>query len=438
MFTDWDFIHNEEAGFPYFRQGDTILDDLTLASGEQQTLTVARATADASGERGEKLNPNTKIYYATNLNRVSGDVTTWTELGMTDKDGNITVSFDAAGTYYIAVPGSSVRAPGICKVTVVADAAVAAAASKINAIGPVDETSGDKIKAAREAFDALTPEQQAQIPEATRNKLTEAEKAYQNILDQKAAANVVDQIDAIGPVTKESGAAIKAARDAYDALPDAAKELVPTDKQEKLTDAVKKYEDLTKPVTPVTPVTPSAPAQLPQNPNAGATLPFTDVSANSWYYSGVKFAYEKGLMNGTGNGTFSPNADTTRGMIVTMLARLEGVSTAGTPWYAAGQKWAMDNGISDGTNMTGAITREQLAAILFRYAKQKGYDVSKSVELNGFVDAAQVSNYATEAMRWAVANGLIQGSANKLSPKATASRAQVATILMRFMELYAK
>ena len=193
-----------------------------------------------------------------------------------------------------------------------------------------------------------------------------------------------------------------------------------------------------EPVTPVTPVTPSAPAQLPQNPSAGETLPFADVNANSWYYSGVKFAYEKGLMNGTGNGTFSPNADTTRGMIVTMLARLEGVSTSGTPWYAASQKWAMDAGISDGTNMTGAITREQLAAILFRYAKQKGCDVSKSVELNGFADANTVSAYATDAMRWAVANGLIQGSNSKLNPKATASRAQVATILMRFMELYAK
>ena len=193
-----------------------------------------------------------------------------------------------------------------------------------------------------------------------------------------------------------------------------------------------------EPVTPVTPVTPSAPAQLPQNPSAGETLPFTDVNANSWYYSGVKFAYEKGLMNGMGNGTFSPNADTTRGMIVTMLARLEGQNTSGTPWYAASQKWAMDNGISDGTNMTGAITREQLAAILFRYAKQKGYDVSKSVELNGFEDANTVSGYATDAMRWAVASGLIQGSNSKLSPKATASRAQVATILMRFLELYAK
>ena len=199
-----------------------------------------------------------------------------------------------------------------------------------------------------------------------------------------------------------------------------------------------KDKDPVTPVNPVTPVTPSAPAQLPQNPNAGATLPFTDVNANSWYYSGVKFAYENGLMNGTGTGKFSPNADTTRGMIVTMLARLEGQNTSGTPWYAAGQKWAMDNGISDGTNMTGAITREQLAAILFRYAKQKGYDVSKSADLNGFADANTVSGYATDAMRWAVANGLIQGSNSKLSPKATASRAQVATILMRFMELYAK
>ena len=433
MFTDWDFIHNEEAGFPYFRQGNAILDDLTLAAGEQQTLTVARATADASGERGEKLNPNTKIYYTTNLNRVSGDVTTWTALGTTDASGNITVSFDAPGTYYIAVPGSSVRAPGICKVTIVADAAVAAAASKINAIGPVDETSGDKIKAAREAFDALTPEQQAQIPEATRNKLTEAEKAYQAILNQKAAASVVDRIKAIGPVTKESGAAIEAARDAYNNLTDAAKKLVSN--YEKLTEAEAKYADLMKPDIPATPSNPAKPSQ---NPNAGETLLFTDVNANSWYYSGVKFAYEKGLMNGTGNGTFSPNADTTRGMIVTMLARLEGVSTSGTPWYAASQKWAMDAGISDGTNMTGAITREQLAAILFRYAKQKGYDVSKSVAMTAYSDAASVSAYATEAMQWAVASGLIQGSDSKLSPKATASRAQVATILMRFMELYAK
>ena len=269
--------------------------------------------------------------------------------------------------------------------------------------------------------------------EELRQYLTDAENnkadAIKARLDALAAEKVISAIDTIGPVTKDSGAAIKAARDAYNELIDAQKKLVTN--YDKLTAAEARWSELN-------PIPAGQPAQLPQNPSAGETLPFADVNANSWYYSGVKFAYEKGLMNGTGNGTFSPNADTTRGMIVTMLARLEGVSTSGTPWYAAGQKWAMDAGISDGTNMTGAITREQLAAILFRYAKQKGYDVSKSVELNGFADANTVSGYATDAMRWAVASGLIQGSDSKLSPKATASRAQVATILMRFMELYAK
>ena len=289
----------------------------------------------------------------------------------------------------------------------------------------------EAVKAIEDQMQWFSPVARASVTNLA--KLTAAREALEAA---KAAANVVDLINAIpAEITKDSGAAIKAARDAYNALNDAAKELVPADKLKKLTDAEAKYADLTKPVTPVTP---SAPAQLPQNPSAGETLPFADVNANSWYYSGVKFAYEKGLMNGTGNGTFSPNADTTRGMIVTMLARLEGQNTSGTPWYAASQKWAMDNGISDGTNMTGAITREQFAAILYRYAKQKGYDISKSADLNGFADANTVSAYATDAMRWAVASGLIQGSNSKLNPKGSATRAQVATILMRFMELYAK
>ena len=190
-----------------------------------------------------------------------------------------------------------------------------------------------------------------------------------------------------------------------------------------------------RPIIPVTPVTPSKPSQ---KPDTGKNLPFTDVSANNWFYDGVKYAYEKGLMNGTSSNAFSPNANTTRGMIVTILARVEGVNTNGTPWYAAGQKWAMDNGISDGTNMPGVITREQLATILYRYAKQKGYDVSKSAALTGFSDADKVSGYAAEAMQWAVAEGLLQGSNGKLNPQGSATRAQVATILMRFMEKIAK
>ena len=248
-----------------------------------------------------------------------------------------------------------------------------------------------------------------------------------------AQQEVIDLINAIGPVTKDSADAITAARSAYDALTDEQKALVSN--YQELLDAEKRYAEITAPISPATP---SKPAQKPVNEAAGQALPFADVSENSWYYSGVKYAYENGLMNGTGANRFSPNADTTRGMIVTMLARMEGQSTSGTPWYAAGQKWAMDNGISDGTNMESRITREQLAAILFRYAKMKGYDVSKTAALTAFSDAEQVSSYAVEAMQWATAEGLIQGSNGKLDPKGTATRAQVATILMRFAQSIAK
>ena len=165
---------------------------------------------------------------------------------------------------------------------------------------------------------------------------------------------------------------------------------------------------------------------------------FRDVAASDWYFDAVQYVLEKGLMNGTSDWTFAPNDATTRGMIVTILARVEGVNTTGNPWYAAGQKWAMQNDISDGTNMPGVITREQLATILYRYAKQKGYDVSKSAALTGFVDSDKVSSYAVDAMQWAAAEELLKGSNGKLDPQGSATRAQVATILMRFMQKYEK
>ena len=190
--------------------------------------------------------------------------------------------------------------------------------------------------------------------------------------------------------------------------------------------------------TPVIPVTPSAPAQLPFNPDAGKTK-FTDVSGNAWYASAVNYAVDKGLMNGTGEGKFSPEAATTRGMIVTILARLDGKNTSGTPWYQAGQRWAMEYEISDCTNMTGAITREQLVAMLFRYAVKNGLEaVTLSENLTQFMDASDISAWAVSAMQWAVGQGLIQGSNGQLRPQANASRAEVATILMRFCELLNK
>ena len=243
--------------------------------------------------------------------------------------------------------------------------------------------------------------------------------------------DAVEKINAIGTVTINSGDAINAAKAAVSRLSADQLKTFPQELLDKLAEAERIYHLLTEGSdTPVRPVTPSKPKN--DKPTTGSS--FTDVPAGSWYEEAVNYVHEKGLMNGTSSNAFSPNANTTRGMIVTILARVEGVNTNGTPWYAAGQKWAMDNGISDGTNMPGVITREQLATILYRYAKQKGYDVSKSAALTGFSDADKVSGYAAEAMQWAVAEGLLQGSNGKLNPQGSATRAQVATILMRFME----
>ena len=167
-------------------------------------------------------------------------------------------------------------------------------------------------------------------------------------------------------------------------------------------------------------------------------LPFTDVWRGDWYYDGVRYVYDNDLMNGTSGTEFSPNAATTRGMIVTILARMDGVNTSGTPWYEAGREWAMWNGISDGTNMEGKITREQLAAMLTRYAALKNRDVSAIASISTYADASNVSNWAVDAMRWAVGEGLIQGSNNHLRPQSNATRAEVATILMRFCKLLKK
>ena len=247
--------------------------------------------------------------------------------------------------------------------------------------------------------------------------------------------DAVEKINAIGTVTINSGDAINAAKAAVSRLSADQLRTFPQELLDKLAEAERIYHLLTKGSdTPVLPVTPSKPKD--DKPTTGSS--FTDVPAGSWYEEAVNYVHEKGLMNGTSSNAFSPNANTTRGMIVTILARVEGVNTNGAPWYAAGQKWAMDNGISDGTNMPGVITREQLATILYRYAKQKGYDVSKSAALTAFSDADKVNGYAAEAMQWAVAEGLLQGSNGKLNPQGSATRAQVATILMRFMEKIAK
>ena len=309
---------------------------------------------------------------------------------------------------------------------------------KINEIGEVTLDSKTAIEAARAAYDALTNDQKPLVEnynvltaaEAELARL-EAEAKYE--ADLAAAAQVDEMIERLFPVNRYSGPAIRMARAAYDALTEDQKALV------------KHYDDLVKAeaefaaIPPLRPVGPSKPSKPSTPDTSKGDLPFTDVVSGSWYYDGVKYAYDNGLMNGTGTNAFSPNADTTRGMIVTILARMEGVNTSGgATWYARGREWATENGISDGTNMEGKITREQLAAMLYRYAKMKGYDVSASASLSGYTDASSVSGWAKEAMQWAVGSGLIQGSNNALTPQANASRAQIATILMRFAQNIAK
>lgn len=184
---------------------------------------------------------------------------------------------------------------------------------------------------------------------------------------------------------------------------------------------------------------------------------FADVAADAWYADAVQYVYENGMMSGTSETTFSPDLTTTRGMIVTILYRLEGSpdlsnENLGYPYadvdanayYADAVYWARQNGIVSGMSAeqfapNDAITREQMAAILYRYTQFKGYDVSAKADLSVYTDAAQVSTYATDAMAWANGAQLIAGTSQAtLTPAGNATRAQVATILMRFCENIAK
>ncbi|HHX51392.1 MAG TPA: S-layer homology domain-containing protein [Clostridia bacterium] len=177
-------------------------------------------------------------------------------------------------------------------------------------------------------------------------------------------------------------------------------------------------------------------------------LPFKDVHENNWFYNSIKYAYEKGLMQGTGPSTFSPAWDTSRAMIVTILHRLEKTPSglgkiftdvAEGTWYTEAVAWGAENHIVEGYggNLFGpddSITREQMAAILYRYARYAGYDVSQSSALTGFLDAHTTGGWALEAMEWAVGSGLIQGKdGNILDPAGPATRAEVATILQRLI-----
>ena len=189
------------------------------------------------------------------------------------------------------------------------------------------------------------------------------------------------------------------------------------------------YEEYIPPIDPDYPLISILPA-------LAKDLPFADVTSTDWFYNDVKYAYENGLMTGTASDAFSPETPVTRGMVMTILARREGIKTDRyTPWYAAGCEWAKANGVSDGTNPETPVTREQLAAMLYRYAALKGRDLTAGENTNilSYTDAFDISDYAFPALQWACGEAIITGSnGGALNPQGIATRAHLAAILHRY------
>ena len=191
--------------------------------------------------------------------------------------------------------------------------------------------------------------------------------------------------------------------------------------------------------------------RVDENPNTGAN-PFTDVSEKDWFYGDVMFVYENGLMLGTSKTLFSPHGTATRGMMATILWRMEGspvpkgknsfTDVEAGKWYADAITWTAENSIfagygKDKFGPDDPITREQLAAIFYRYVDYKGYDLTVKGNLDKFKDADKITDYAKTAMQWAVGSGLVKGkSGNLLDPQGTATRAEIAAMLRRFIEKY--
>lgn len=176
-------------------------------------------------------------------------------------------------------------------------------------------------------------------------------------------------------------------------------------------------------------------------PAQAADNRFTDVPEAHWAHDAIEYVVDEGLFAGTSSTTFNPEGTMTRAMLWVVLARMDGVDTSktnGGAWYQAGLDWAVKNGISDGTNPNNNITREQFASMLYRYAENAGEDITADTsELNKFIDTINIASYALEPLAWAVENGIVSGtSSDTISPAGNATRAQVATMLMRYDQTF--
>ena len=311
--------------------------------------------------------------------------------------------------------------------------------SQVNALDDSDgfvKANADAYRAAvaalidwsadQETVDAAYAALQAALDKALQDN-TYGKISAVNIAADRAIAKVIALIDAIpADVTLDAKDAVTAARAAYDKLPTELQQYVTN--LEKLTAAEAKIAELEKPDVPT-------------------DLPFTDLTQD-WYMDSIRYVYEHELMYGTTDTTFAPDDALTRGMFVTMLYRMEGKPEAtgntsftdvpANMYYAPAIAWASANGVVYGTSETafspeGKITREQMAAMMRRYASFKKLDTSAKADLSTFADASAVSAWATGDMQWAVASELLYGNNhNQLQPTANATRAQAAAILQRF------
>ena len=382
----------------------------------------------------------------------------------------------------------------------------------INDIGTVTTDSKTKIDAAREAYSKLTEAQKNLV--TNYQTLEKAEADYAKLVadkaDQDAADAVIDLINGIGTVTKDSKAKIDAAREAYDKLTEIQKKLVLN--YQVLEKAEEDYAKLTEPNPPTPPSRNTYTLTFDTNggsdlksvdAKAGTTIdlaqyvpvragytflgwysdsalknavtsitlnrnttvyakwdkqktpsvknPFTDVKPGDWFYDDVMFVYEKKLMMGTSSTLFSPNEAATRAMLATILWRMEGSpapkSSAGYSdvptgqWYSDAIAWATEKGIFEGYGNgtfgpNDPITREQLAALFYRYASHKGYDTSAVGSLEQFSDKDKASSWALDALKWAIGSGLMNGKGDTLDPTGTATRAEIAAMLHRFVDKY--
>ena len=316
------------------------------------------------------------------------------------------------------------------------------------------EQAADAVKLARTAYDCLDKDAKEDV--SNYSKLTGAEEDvvfYQEIDEVK---DLLAKIPAVNKLTKADKSKVQAARKAYDALDDDQKLYITVSDVAKYNDAV---EWLSKQgissggsISGST-AAPEIKEEIKEEivePGVSGKLPFTDVKDGSWFYAAVESAYNDGLMTGVTNTTFEPNAPLSRAMLVTILYRMEGaptVTAAGTfsdvkagQWYTDAITWAAANDIVNGHGEgkfapNENVTREQMAAIMMRYSEYKDYDVAKSNELSKYADADTVSSWALKNMQWANAAGLITGDeAGKLNPQGKATRAEAATILMRYLE----